>query len=76
MKLVTSVPKQKNRLNRSAGQPYLNELNTLPGFTDGSMYPKLWEASGIALPELVDRLIEHALERRREAASLEIKFKS
>jgi hypothetical protein len=40
------------------------------------MYPKLWEASGIALPELVDRLIEHALERGRESASLEIKFKS
>jgi D-alanine-D-alanine ligase len=63
-------------VDRKTGQPYLNELNTLPGFTDGSMYPKLWEASGIALPELVDRLIEHALERRREAASLEIKFKS
>ena len=63
-------------LERSTGRPYLNELNTLPGFTDGSMYPKLWEASGIALPELVDRLIEHALERGREAASLEIKFKS
>ena len=63
-------------VERKTGQPYLNELNTLPGFTDGSMYPKLWEASGIALPELVDRLIEHALERRRETASLEIKFRS
>jgi D-alanine-D-alanine ligase len=63
-------------VERTTGQPYLNELNTLPGFTDGSMYPKLWKASGIALPELVDRLIEHALERRRETASLEIKFKS
>lgn len=63
-------------LERSTGEPFLNELNTLPGFTDGSMYPKLWEASGIALPELVDRLIEHALERGRETASLEIKFKS
>lgn len=63
-------------LERETGKPFLNELNTLPGFTDGSMYPKLWEASGIALPELVDRLIEHAVERRRETASLEIKFKS
>jgi D-alanine-D-alanine ligase len=53
----------------------LNELNTLPGFTDGSMYPKLWEHSGIALPELVDRLIELALERRRETDSLEIRFR-
>ncbi|MGH2897203.1 MAG: D-alanine--D-alanine ligase family protein, partial [Solirubrobacteraceae bacterium] len=63
-------------VDRKTGAPYLNELNTLPGFTDGSMYPQLWEASGLALPELVDRLIEHALERRRETASLEIKFKS
>jgi len=63
-------------LERKSGRVLLNELNTLPGFTDGSMYPKLWEASGIALPDLVDRLIELALERRRETASLEIRFKS
>ncbi len=63
-------------LERKTGKPYLNELNTLPGFTNGSMYPKLWEATGIALPKLVSRLIEHALERRRETASLEIKLKS
>jgi len=63
-------------LERKTGRVLLNELNTLPGFTDGSMYPKLWEASGIALPELVDRLIELALERRRESAALEIRFKS
>ncbi len=63
-------------VERKTGKPYLNELNTLPGFTGGSMYPKLWEASGIALPALVDHLIEHALERHRESASLEIKFKS
>jgi D-alanine-D-alanine ligase len=63
-------------LERKTGRALLNELNTLPGFTDGSMYPKLWEASGIALPELVDRLIELALERRRETAALEIRFKS
>ena len=61
---------------RKTGRVLLNELNTLPGFTDGSMYPKLWEASGIALPDLVDRLIELALERRRETAALEIRFKS
>ncbi len=45
---------------------YLNELNTIPGFTDISMYPKLWEASGIPYPELIDRLIELALERYRD----------
>jgi D-alanine-D-alanine ligase len=60
---------------RAGGRIFLNELNSLPGFTDGSMYPKLWEASGIALPELVDRLIELALERQHETASLEIRFR-
>jgi D-alanine-D-alanine ligase len=55
---------------------YVNELNTLPGFTEGSMYPRLWEASGIALPAVVDRLIELALERHREQSSLETRFKS
>ena len=42
---------------------YINELNTIPGFTRISMYPKLWEASGISYSELVDRLIELAIER-------------
>jgi D-alanine-D-alanine ligase len=41
----------------------LNEVNTIPGFTQISMYPKLWEASGLPYPELIDRLIELALER-------------
>jgi D-alanine-D-alanine ligase len=41
----------------------VNELNTLPGFTATSVYPKLWEASGLAFPELCDRLIAFALER-------------
>jgi D-alanine-D-alanine ligase len=45
------------------GRLLLNEVNTIPGFTSISMYPKLWEASGIAYPALVDRLIELALER-------------
>jgi D-alanine-D-alanine ligase len=63
-------------LERKSQRVWLNELNTLPGFTDVSMYPKLWEASGIALPELVDRLVELALERRRETAGLEIRFRS
>jgi D-alanine-D-alanine ligase len=42
----------------------LNEINTIPGFTPISMYPKLWAASGVPYPELIDRLIELALERR------------
>ncbi len=44
----------------------LNEVNTLPGFTSISMYPKLWAASGLSYPKLIDRLIELALERHRE----------
>ncbi len=52
-------------LDKSTGEIYLNELNTMPGFTDVSMYPKLWEATGITYRELVDRLIELALERGR-----------
>jgi D-alanine-D-alanine ligase len=45
---------------------YLNEINTIPGFTPISMYPRLWEASGVGYSELIDRLIELALERHRE----------
>lgn len=50
-------------LERSTGRLYLNELNTIPGFTASSMYPKLWEASGLSLPQLVSRMIDLALER-------------
>jgi D-alanine-D-alanine ligase len=63
-------------VERESGRWYLNELNTLPGFTDGSMYPRLWAATGIALPELVDRLIELALERQRAQAQLVVRFTS
>ena len=48
------------------GKLYLNEINTLPGFTSISMYPKLWEASGLKYPDLIDRLITLAIERRVE----------
>ncbi len=50
-------------LDDRSGRLYLNELNTMPGFTRISMYPKLWEASGISYAELVDRLVQLALER-------------
>ena len=53
-------------LEKETGRVLLNELNTLPGFTSISMYPKLWNATGITYPELVDRLIELALERKAE----------
>jgi len=45
---------------------YINEINTIPGFTNSSMYPKLWEESGLSQEELVERLIELALERNAE----------
>lgn len=48
----------------------VNEINTIPGFTQISMYPKLWEASGIPYPELIDRLIQLALERFRSESRL------
>lgn len=44
------------------GAIYLNEINTLPGFTNFSMYPKLWEEQGISYPELIEKLIKNALE--------------
>ncbi|MGH2738972.1 MAG: D-alanine--D-alanine ligase A, partial [Actinomycetota bacterium] len=47
----------------------VNEINTIPGFTDVSMYPKMWEASGLPYPQLIDRLIELALERHTWAAT-------
>ena len=50
-------------VRRSDGQPMLNEPNTLPGFTEISMYPKLFEASGIGKTELIDKLIGFAIER-------------
>ncbi|HEU5432518.1 MAG TPA: D-alanine--D-alanine ligase family protein [Thermomicrobiales bacterium] len=53
-------------LDRNNGEICLNEVNTIPGFTAISMYPLLWDASGIPLPELVDRLVELELERRLE----------
>jgi len=53
-----------------SGMLYLNELNTIPGFTTISMYSKMWEASGLPYPRLVDRLIELALERHAEKQQL------
>jgi len=44
---------------------YINEINTIPGFTSISMFPRMWEATGLPYPRLIDRLIELALERHR-----------
>lgn len=53
-------------LSRDTGELFVSELNTIPGFTRISMYPKLWEASGIGYSELIDRLIQLALERHAD----------
>ena len=47
------------------GRLYVNEVNTIPGFTEISMYPRLWEASGVPFPRLVERLVALGLERHR-----------
>jgi D-alanine-D-alanine ligase len=53
---------------------FVNEVNTIPGFTSISMYPKLWEASGLPLPSLIDRLIDLALEDHRARAGLKFTY--
>jgi D-alanine-D-alanine ligase len=53
-------------IDRETGQFYVNELNTLPGFTKISMYPKLWEATGLPYPQLIDRLVDLAFERKAD----------
>jgi D-alanine-D-alanine ligase len=50
-------------LETATNQLYINEINTIPGFTSISMYPKMWEYSGLPMPKLIDRLIDLALER-------------
>jgi D-alanine-D-alanine ligase len=52
-------------MENATGRLYVNEINTIPGFTSISMYPKMWEAAGVPFGELLDRLIELALQRHR-----------
>jgi D-alanine-D-alanine ligase len=63
-----SAAKAKSKGSKKKSQPriYINEINTMPGFTSISMYPKLWQASGLSYKKLIDRLIALALERHRE----------
>ena len=53
------------------GRVLVNELNTIPGFTQTSVFPKLWEASGVPFPELVDRLVTLARERYEAESAYE-----
>lgn len=61
-------------LDKTNGRIYINEINTIPGFTNISMYPKLWEATGISYSELLDRLVALAIERHEEKAQLKTTF--
>ncbi|MBN1812370.1 MAG: D-alanine--D-alanine ligase [Anaerolineae bacterium] len=61
-------------LSGETGKLYVNEVNTIPGFTAISMYPKLWEATGISYPELIDRLIELAVERHEDKERSETSY--
>jgi D-alanine-D-alanine ligase len=63
-------------LDKDSNEIYLNEVNTIPGFTQISMYPKLWEASGLPYQKLVDRLIELALERKAQRDQTKHEFRS
>ena len=63
-------------LDKVDGRVYINELNTIPGFTRISMYPKLWEATGVSYPELLDRLIDLAMERHKVTDKLETSFEA
>jgi D-alanine-D-alanine ligase len=62
-------------LERETGEVYLNEINTIPGFTSISMYPMLWEASGLGNQALVERLVELALERHAQRQATTHEFR-
>ena len=61
-------------LDKDSGELFLNEVNTIPGFTSISMYAKLWDAQGVSYPELVDRLIALAMARKAERDQTERKY--
>jgi D-alanine-D-alanine ligase len=57
----------------AGGNFLVNELNTIPGFTPGSMYPQLWSATGLAYPDLIDELVRLAVERHERRSRLSTK---
>ncbi len=62
-------------LDRQTNEVFISEINTLPGFTRISMYPKMWEASGLPYPKLIDRLVELALQRHEEREHTEFSYR-
>lgn len=63
-------------LDKKSGKFFLSEINPIPGFTSISMYPKMWQASGLEYPELIDRLVELAIERFQDKSRNKVKFES
>lgn len=61
-------------MDKGTGQFWVSEANTIPGFTEISMYPKLWEASGLACPQLLDKLIDLGLERHGRRSRFSVEF--
>ncbi|MFP6608523.1 MAG: D-alanine--D-alanine ligase family protein, partial [Myxococcota bacterium] len=61
-------------LEKETGEIYINELNSLPGFTEGSMFPRLWAASGLPYPKLLDRMIDLAIERHSQRSKLVTRY--
>lgn len=59
-------------MNRETEEMFINEVNTMPGFTSISMYPKMWEATGLSYPDLITKLIELAIERHQDRAKTEV----
>ena len=59
-----------------SGEVYVNEINTIPGFTNSSMFPKLWEHEGIAFSDLIDNLISSAIERFAKDQRIQTDFES
>lgn len=59
-------------ISKTTGKIYINELNTIPGFTDISMYPKMWNETGLSYENLIDKLIELAIERHRQKNELKL----
>jgi D-alanine-D-alanine ligase len=62
-------------VDRKTGKPYVNEINTIPGFTSISMFPKLWDATGLEYDDLLSRLIDLALERQRQRRGLRTDYR-
>jgi len=63
-------------ITKKGNKIYLSEINTIPGFTSASMYPRLWEASGVPYPDLIDQLIQLALERHQDKKQNKISYES